>query len=181
MLERVTGEYGDLEVINSGSVFELDEQTLTRIRDLCREKNIRTLHFESHYLYRERIPALRRRFSPVTLKMKLGLETFDTVLREDVMHKGIDETNPAVISRYFDEANLLFGLAGQTAESMERDLETALAWFERVCVNIMCPNSTDVAPDSGAIAAFKEHIYPRYADNDRVDILINNTDFGVGD
>ena len=41
--------------------------------------------------------------------------------------------------------------------------------------------STDVVPDSGAIEAFKEHVYPRYADNDRVDILINNTDFGVGD
>ncbi len=181
VLDRVTGKYSELEVINSGSVFELDEGTLERIGLLCREKGIGVLHFESHWLYRGRIPALRERFAPVTLKMKLGLETFDYNFRESVLRKGIGETDPAAIARDFDEANLLFGVAGQTEKTMERDMELALEHFERVCVNVMCPNSTAVKPDSRVIGVFRHRIYPRYIDDSRVDILMNNTDFGVGD
>lgn len=180
VLGQVTGRYGDLEVINSGSVFELDNKTMALIREICSAKGIGTVHFESHYLYRSRIPKLRADFAPVSLKMKLGLETFDRRLREDVMHKGIEEDDPALISEHFDEANLLFGLTGQTADTMERDMELALSYFERVCVNVMCPNSTEVKPDREVIGVFMDRIYPRYADDARVDILINNTDFGVG-
>ena len=41
------------------------------------------------------------------------------------------------IAKDFNECCLLFGLPGQTAESMTNDIETGLEWFERVCVNIM--------------------------------------------
>lgn len=181
VLSHVTGQYGDLEVINSGSVFELDDGTLDLIRFLCQSRDIRTLHFESHYLYRDRIPALRAAFPSVTLKMKLGLETFDYDLREGRLKKGIPDRDPAVISRDFDEANLLFGLTGQTAASMERDLTLGLAHFQRLCVNVMCPNSTPVAPDPAVIDCFRQELWPRYRDDARVDILFNNTDFGVGD
>ncbi len=181
VLNRVTGEYGNLEVINSGSVFELDGKTLDYIKEICKSKGINILHFESHYMYRNRIPALRREFSDFTLKMKLGLETFDFDLRENVMCKGISERNPVEISRNFDEANFLFGIFGQTVQSMERDIITGLNLFERICVNIMCENSTSVAPDEKVIAEFKSKLYPKYADNENIDILINNTDFGVGE
>lgn len=180
VLSRVTGEYGDLEVINSGSVFELDKRTLARIHALCREKNIRKLHFESHYIYRDKIPALRATFADVELKMKLGLETFDYDLRENVLHKGIPAREPNEIAAAFDEANFLFGIRGQTAESMQRDVRLGLRHFERICINIMCANSTAVAPDADVIAAFTSCVYPLYADNERVDILLHNTDFGVG-
>ena len=181
VLARVTGEYGQLEVINSGSVFELDEDTLEELRRLCREKGIGVVHFESHYLYRARIPTLRRRFAPVVLKLKLGLETFDHALREGVLDKGIDERDPARIAEYFDEANLLFGLSGQTPESMERDIELGLRHFERLCVNLMCPNTTLIRPDAAVIESFLREVYPRWKQDERVDILISNTDFGVGD
>lgn len=181
VLSNVTGEFGDLEVINSGSVFELDTGTLALLRQLCREKGISTIHFESHYLYRARIPALRQEFSDFGLKLKLGLETFDWHFRETVLKKGIAEEDPLAISRDFDEANFLFGLTGQTLDSMERDITLGLACFERICVNIMCPNTTPVKPDSHVISAFMDRIYPRYRDDDRVDILLQNTDFGVGD
>ena len=179
-LERVTGEYGGLEVINSGSVFELDEKTLDLIQRICAEKRIGVVHFESHWLYRDRIPALRRRFAPVTLKMKLGLETFDRDFRENVLLKGIGESDPAAIAEGFDEANLLFGLTGQTEETMARDMELSLRHFERVCVNIMCPNTTPVRPDRQVVGVFTDRIFPRYRDDPRVDVLLNNTDFGVG-
>ena len=181
VLENVTGEFGELEVINSGSVFELDQNTLSLIQSICRRKNISVIHFESHYLYRHKIPSLRRDFSDFTLKMKLGLETFDSGLRENLLKKGISDTDPKIISESFDEANFLFGIAGQSAASMENDIKTGLANFERICINIMCPNSTPIAPDKKVIEAFMTELYPKYRDNRRIDILISNTDFGVGD
>lgn len=181
VLERVTGQYGRLEVINSGSVFELDEKTLRLIKKICREKGISILHFESHYLYKDRIKRLREDFCGLELKMKLGLESFDYDLREKILHKGIDEKVPAVIAEYFDEANFLFGLSGQTADSMKHDIELGLRNFERICVNIMCENTASISPNKAVIDSFIKQIYPIYKDNDRVDILINNTDFGVGD
>ncbi|MDE6474498.1 MAG: radical SAM protein [Clostridia bacterium] len=180
-LDKVSGVYGDLEVINSGSVFELDDATLDYIDKVCREKGIRTLHFEAHYLYRDRIPQLRERFKEFHLKLKLGLETFDYHLREELLRKGIAEKNTKEISRGFDEVNLLFGLSGQSVESMQNDIQLALENFERVCVNIMCDNTTSVKPDKKVIREFMQVIYPAYIQNERVDILINNTDFGVGD
>lgn len=181
VLTQVTGKYGKLEVINSGSVFELDAQTLALIQEICLQKNIRVIHFESHYLYHEKIPALRRQFSDFQLKLKLGLETFDYEFRETVFKKGIPEKDPAVLSADFDEANFLFGITGQSLESMRHDLEMGLRYFERICVNIMCENTSPLQPDRQVIQTFTNVLYPLYKENDRVDILLNNTDFGVGD
>lgn len=181
VLSNVTGEYGNLEVINSGSVFELDSKTLGEIKHLCKEKGIKTIHFESHFIYNSKIPLLRQDFDGFDLKMKLGLETFDYDFREQVLRKGIYEKAPARIAENFDEANFLFGIEGQNARSMLRDIELGLQYFERICINIMCPNSTEMKPDRDVIEVFMDKLYPIYKDNDRVDILINNTDFGVGD
>ncbi len=181
VLAKVTGIHSDLEVINSGSVFELDCATLDLIRKTAESKGIKTLHFESHYLYRDKIPALRKFFSPCKLKMKLGLETFDYSFRENVLKKGIPEQDPAKIAENFDEANFLFGITGQTRESMLGDIRLGLDHFSRICVNVMCENSTPVHPDRSVISAFMTEVYPLYKNNPRVDILVNNTDFGVGD
>ena len=181
VLSRVTGEFGDLEIINSGSVFELDQKTMELIKATCRKKKISTLHFEAHYLYKNKIPALRQEFEDFDLKMKLGLETFDYSFRENALKKGIKEKDAAIISEYFDEANFLFGIKGQTVQSMEQDIQLGLANFERICINIMCKNSTAIQPDRQVIFEFMSRLYPKYRDNDRIDILIKNTDFGVGD
>ncbi len=180
VLAQVTGEYGEIEIINSGSVFELDGKTRAYIKDICREKGISVIHFELHFMYADKIPELRKEFDGFTLKTKLGLETFDRDLRENVLHKGIEESDPERIARGFDEANFLFGITGQNTSSMLSDIELGLKYFERICVNIMCENSTDVKPDKAVIEAFMRDVYPRYIDNERVDILVNNTDFGVG-
>lgn len=181
VLKRVTGEYGELEVINSGSVFELDKKTLELIKQVCRENGISVIHFEAHYIYKNQIAKLREDFSDFTLKMKLGLETFDNDLREGMLKKGIKETDPQIISENFDEANFLFGIAGQTVSSMEKDIILGLKYFERICVNIMCKNTSSVLPDNTVTEKFLKELYPKYKDNMRMDILINNTDFGVGD
>ncbi|MCH5164991.1 MAG: radical SAM protein [Clostridiales bacterium] len=180
VLSHVTGKYGELEVINSGSVFELDKKTVELIKTTCEVRGIKVIHFESHYMYENKIAALRKEFEAFTLKMKLGLETFDFDFRENVLKKGIPERNPDLISRNFDEANFLFGISGQTAQSMKRDIELGLTYFERICINVMCDNSTEVKPDRGVTDVFMRELYPIYKDDARVDILIENTDFGVG-
>lgn len=109
------------------------------------------------------------------------METFDYDYREKILVKGIDEKNPAIICEDYDEVCLLQGLNGQTVTSMTADIETGLKYFERVCVNIMVENGMPIKPDSHVIEQFKQYVYPKYINNDRVDILMENTDFGVGE
>ena len=182
-MSHVTGKYHHLEVINSGSFVELGEDMLNEIVALCEEKKIHTCHFECHWLFRDAIDAWRSAFAKVgtQLKIKTGVETFDYDFRENVLKKGITEKDPAAIAKQFDECCLLFGLAGQSVESMRKDIEIGLANFERVCVNIFVENQTKIRPDRSVIRDFMQYIMPEYIGNDRVDILLNNTDFGVGE
>ena len=55
VLEQVTGEYGVLDVINSGSAFELDDRTIEMLRRVIVEKKIHTLWCEMHWMYRHRL------------------------------------------------------------------------------------------------------------------------------
>ena len=64
--------------------------------------------------------------------------------------------------------------------SMINDIDIGLEYFSRVCVNIMVENGMPVKPDRNVIEEFMKDVYPKYKDNERVDILIENTDFGVG-
>lgn len=182
-LSHVTGLYGCLEVVNSGSFCELDGSVMTAIMAVCAAKNIKQIHFECHWLYRRHIPALRQAFAQIgtEVKMKIGIESFDAEYRENVMLKGIKETDPAKIADGFNECCLLFGLPGQTVDSMKNDIETGLKYFERVCVNIMVENSAPLQPSEEVRQVFIKEIYPDYKENPRVDILLHNTDFGVGD
>lgn len=183
VLANVTGICKRLEVINSGSFCELDEQTMNETMRVCRNKDIKYVHFECHWLYRDKISELRRRFAAIgaAVLVKQGVETFDHDFRENVLHKGIAVSEPAQIAEGFDECCLLFGLTGQTKDSMKNDIKTALSCFKRVCINIMTPNSTTVVPDSDVIDIFMSDIYPMYKDDVRIDILFENTDFGVGE
>ncbi|MCD7947576.1 MAG: radical SAM protein [Oscillospiraceae bacterium] len=182
VLGQVTGAYGTLEVINSGSFPELDDDTMETIEHLCAARRIHTLHVECHWLHRAQLPALRARFGAigVTVQVKTGVETFDALFRESYLDKGIETDDPAEIARWFDECCLLQGLPGQTANSMQADIETGLAHFKRVCVNLMQENSTPIHPDPTVTATFIREVYPLYRDHPRVDILLSNTDFGVG-
>lgn len=181
-LLKVTGVYRKLEVINSGSFVDLDESTLTQIEEVCLEHDISQVHFECHWRHRDAVADFRRRFTAlgIELKIKLGVETFDSLFRESYLDKGIDTDDPQEIAEYFDEVCLLFGIPGQTADSMETDIQTGLAYFERVCINIMQENLRPIKPDPRVIAIFSKELYPKYIENDRVDILMENTAFGVG-
>lgn len=146
------------------------------------EKKIHQIHFECHRKDRSHITALRRFFSETdtNVKVKIGIETFDFLFRESYLNKGIDEESPATIAQDFNECCLLFGIPGQSTASMKQDIETGLSHFERVCINIMVKNSTPILPDPRVRMAFIKEVMPLYINNPRVDILVENTDFGVG-
>ncbi len=182
VLGNVTGVYKKLEVINSGSFTELDKKTLDLIEQICIEKGIETLYFESHYIYKEKSMAAKKYFLErgITLKIKTGVETFDEEFRERYLHKGFGYVGVEEISEFADEICLLFGIKGQTEASMKKDIETGLENFERVCINIMNKNSTPVVPDRKVIKKFTEKIAPYYENNNRVDILMDNLEFGIG-
>ena len=55
ILSHVTGEFGVLEVINSGSCFEIPKETLELIRDIIYAKGIRRLFFEAPWCHRSRL------------------------------------------------------------------------------------------------------------------------------
>ena len=61
VLSQVTGELGALEIINSGSCFELPEATLDGIAALVHNKNIQKLFFEAHWIYRHKLEEMRER------------------------------------------------------------------------------------------------------------------------
>jgi len=182
VLSHVTGESGVLEVINSGSFCDLDDDTMQEICRICTERQIHQIHFECYWKHRSLTGSLRQRFSSIGVKavIKTGVETFDALFRECYLDKGIDTDSPEEIAAYFDEVCLLQGIPGQTEQSMRHDIETGLQYFKRVCVNIMTPNTSHIKPDPTVIRVFRERVYPLYRDNPRVDILMQNTDFGVG-
>ena len=182
VLAQVAGEFGRLEVINSGSFCDLDEGTIALILETCLAKGITTLYFECHWLHRKLIAGFKMKFADagITVKMKIGVETFDGLFRESYLDKGMGNATAEEIAQYFQQVCLLQGLPGQSKESMLKDIALGLQHFERVCVNIMVANTKPILPDPQVIKTFVKEIYPLYKDDDRVDILLNNTDFGVG-
>lgn len=181
-LAKVKGIYGTLEIINSGSFCDLDEHTIERIIEVCKAAHIRQLHMECHWRDRDTLPDFKARFAAegVSVTVKMGVETFDTAFREEVMRKGMEYATPEEIAKYADEVCLLFGFAGQQHGSMREDIETGLRHFQRVCINLMTENTSKMKPDQEVLNCFFKELYPQYRGNDRVDILLENTDFGVG-
>ena len=178
ILNKVTGKCKVLEVINSGSVFELPKKTLEKIKDIVIEKDIKLLFFEAHWIYKDRLSELKEYFN-IPIIYKLGLETFDDDFRNNVLNKGIRIKSPEDVSRYYDSICLLVGIKGQSKESIDKDIEYLLKYFKKGCINIWIENSTEFKRDQELINWFKEKYY-YLEENENIEILWNNTDFGVG-
>ena len=180
VLEQVTGHYGVLDVINSGSAMELDAHTLSHIQKMVKEKRIHTLWFEAHYMYRNRLKEFAAQFAPVQVKFRCGVETFNPSLRCE-WHKGIpNDVTPEDVSKYFQGICLLVGVEGQTSADIEADINLALRYFEYFSVNVFCNNTTTVRKDTRLVEWFMKTQYPRLKDFPHVEVLVENTDLGVG-
>ena len=180
VLERVTGAYGVLDVINSGSAYELDRETIALLQQVIREKKIHTVWFEMHYLYRNRLKDFAALFAPATVKFRCGIETFDPDLRSH-WNKGIPPTVTAEdVARYFQGVCLLCGTQGETKEHILKDISLAKAHFEYFSVNVFCNNHTPVRRDEDLARWFEQEVYPQIKDDPHIEVLLNNTDLGVG-
>ena len=180
VLAMVTGETGVLDIINSGSAMELDEQTLCMIEQVVREKNIHTLWFEAHYMYRYKLQAFAARFAPATVKFRCGIESFDPLLRS-LWRKGVGEgVTAADVAQYFQGICLLCCTQGDSKERILNDIALAKEHFEYFSVNVFCNNSTSIKQDAALAEWFREHVVPALADDNRIEVLMENTDLGVG-
>ena len=183
VLDNVTGEFQVLEAINSGSIFELNEKSKKELLKTCKEKNIKRLIIESHYMYKNKIKEFKKECKDlkIDLKVKGGIETFDENFRENILNKGFGRPSLEELKETFDEINLLVGIKGQTFEQVKKDIEIGLENFERICVNLYKEMPDIMQQDEKLKKRFLDELYPTYKENSKIDILIENTDFGVGD
>lgn len=229
VLEQVTGEYGVLDVINSGSAMELDDRTIEMLRRVIVEKNIHTLWCEMHWMYRNKLEEFslkitEDRFNPLPLsqgentsaiyclpvsrdaaccvltsedgggnnsqlltfnsqlliKFRCGVETFDGELRKR-WNKGVPEAVTAEdVAKYFQGVCLLCCTKGETRERIVHDIELARRYFEYFSVNVFCNNTTNIKRDPELVEWFVREVYPTIKDDPRIEVLIDNTDLGVG-
>ena len=180
VLRQVTGQYGVLDVINSGSAMELDEETIALIKEVVKEKRIHTLWFEAHYMYRKKLASFAGQFAPAKVKFRCGVETFDTALRE-AWKKGIPSSvSVQEIAQYFQGICLLCCTQGETKEHILKDIELAKEHFEYFSVNVFCNNHTSVKQDKDLATWFAKEVYPLIKDEPGIEVLMENTDLGVG-
>lgn len=180
VLEQVTGEFGVLDIINSGSAMELDSDTIGLIKETIVEKNIKTVWFEAHYMYRNRLETFAKQFAPAAVKFRCGIESFDPTLRSS-WNKGVpSNVTAADIAEYFKGVCLLCCTQGDTKERILNDIATARKHFEYFSINLFCNNSTAVKRDTELAKWFEAEVYPMLKDVDGIEILLNNNDLGVG-
>lgn len=180
VLGCVTGVYGVLDIINSGSAMELDEQTIADIKRIVKEKHIHTLWFEAHYMYRNQLAKFAEQFEGVEVKFRCGIESFDGSLRQQ-WNKGIAASVTAQdVAKYFQGVCLLCCTQGDSKERILKDIALAEQYFEYASVNVFCENSTSLKRDNALAKWFVEEVYPNLKDSSKIEVLVENTDLGVG-
>lgn len=183
ILKEVTGKYGVLEVINSGSVFEIPKKSLEKIRELIYQKDIHIVYFEVFYSYLPQLESMRAFFNEkkkVEVRYRMGLETFDNEFRKKVYNKGffIDDKIAKELSNKIYSVCLLIATQGQSEEMITKDIEMALQYFKAVTINVFVDNGTVVKRDPKLVRWFVENMKHLFTD-ERVEILIDNKDLGV--
>ena len=180
VLAQVQGVYGVLDVINSGSAMELDEQTIAMIKEVVQEKQIHTLWFEAHYMYRHKLAKFAEQFDGVEVKFRCGVESFDGSLRQQ-WNKGIAASVTAQdVAKHFQGVCLLCCMQGDSKERILKDIALAEQYFEYASVNVFCENSTSLKQDNALAKWFVEEVYPNLKDSNKIEVLVENTDLGVG-
>ena len=183
VLKEVSGDLGVLEVINSGSVFELPRKTLEKIREIVYEKDIKILYFEIFYSYLPRLNEIVDFFNEkkkVEIRFRTGIESFDNDYRRNVYGKNIilDEKKIKELSEKIYSVCLLIATKGQTQEMIRKDIEIGLKYFKAITVNVFDDNGTEVKSDPELVRWFEIEMRDLF-DNDRVEILMNNRELGV--
>ena len=173
VLNNITGEFGVLEVINSGSCFEIPRESLEYIKKIVVEKKIKKLFLESHWCYKNRLQEMRDFFG-IEIIFKIGVETFDNSFRNLVLNKNANFKTVDEVKESFQSVCLLVGIKGQTKEMIKRDINLVLENFKYATINVFINNTTDVKRDEELVQWFTDNF--KYLEDYQY-----NTDFGVGD
>ena len=97
------------------------------------------------------------------------------VLNKNANFKTVDE-----VKENFQSVCLLVGIKGQTKEMIQRDINLVLENFKYATINVFINNSTEIKRDEELVQWFADNF--RYLeDYQYIEVLYNNTDFGVGD
>lgn len=179
VLNNITGEFGVLEVINSGSCFEIPRESLEYIKKIVVEKKIKKLFLESHWCYKNRLQEMRDFFG-IEIIFKIGVETFDNSFRNLVLNKNANFKTVDEVKESFQSVCLLVGIKGQTKEMIKRDINLVLENFKYATINVFINNTTDVKRDEELVQWFTDN-FKYLEDYQYIEVLYNNTDFGVGD
>ena len=73
-----------------------------------------------------------------------------------------------------------FRYTSRNQEHILKDIELARKHFEYFSMNVFCNNSTQVKPDKELTKWFAREVYPHIKDEDGIEVLMENTDLGVG-
>ncbi|MCG8404072.1 MAG: hypothetical protein MI923_02620 [Phycisphaerales bacterium] len=178
-LAKVTGEFGRLMVVNSGSIQELPRSVRVKIRDLMKAKKITEFWTESYWAYRKDYEETRR-FFEVETHLFLGVETFDDHLRNNVLNKSMHWSSPEEVAAATDSICLMIGYKGQTPDIIRRDIDLMLSLFKYGIVNLFTENRlSDGLMDEEIKAWFKQD-FSWLDDEPNINVLWTNTDFGIG-
>jgi hypothetical protein len=132
-------------------------------------------------MYRHRLTEFAEYFAPLKVKFRCGIESFDPVQRKK-WNKGVPEKVTAEdVAKYFQGVCLLCGTEGESRERIVSDIQKAEQLFEYYSINLFCNNSTEVKRDKEIAKWFIKNIYPEANLSSKAEILLNNTDLGVGD
>lgn len=179
VLDKVTGEFGVLEVINSGSCFEIPKDTLSYIKEIIEKKKINKLFMESHWCYKNRLEEMKEYFN-IPIVFKIGVESFDYDFRNKILNKNARFITPEEVAEKFQSVCLMVGIKGQSKEMVRRDINILIEYFKYGTINVFVENTTDIRRDEELVSWFKKE-YSHLNENPYIEVLYHNTDFGVGD
>ena len=74
----------------------------------------------------------------------------------------------------------MVGIKGQTTEMIDKDMEIVLNNFDHATINVFVNNTSSEKRDEELVKGFSDK-YRHLVDNPIIEVLFNNTDFGVGD
>ena len=121
-----------------------------------------------------------RDFFGIEIIFKIGVETFDNSFRNLVLNKNANFKTVDEVKESFQSVCLLVGIKGQTKEMIKRDINLVLENFKYATINVFINNTTDVKRDEELVQWFTDN-FKYLEDYQYIEVLYNNTDFGVGD
>lgn len=179
VLEKISGKYKVLEVINSGSCFELPKETLEKIKEIVVEKKIEKLFLESHWCYKNKVKKMREFFG-IPIIFKIGVESFDYEFRNEFLNKNAKFKTIEELKEYFDSPCMMVGIKGQTKEMIDKDIDIVINNFNHATINVFVNNSSKLKRDDELVKWFIDK-YNYLDQSSNIEVLYNNTDFGVGE